>query len=170
MLPGVHPLEWDGSPVVLHPGVCLMRRIEPLWRQLSVLADAQFPPELTAIRAMTLFSRSVELSLPTLLIPEQAGDIYRSASRYPIAGNLASQPHEGLARRMAELLRQRMAEPWTVRRLCTEVALSRTHLTRLFTSQMGIPPIRFLAEARLTEFTRLVEETDMPIGLAARQV
>jgi transcriptional regulator GlxA family with amidase domain len=63
-----------------------------------------------------------------------------------------------------------MAERWTVDRLAAAVSLSRSQLTRTFTAHVGASPLRFLTEIRLTEFTRLVEETDLPIGVAARQV
>ncbi|MFI8633682.1 helix-turn-helix transcriptional regulator [Microbacterium sp. NPDC077663] len=63
-----------------------------------------------------------------------------------------------------------MAEPWTVSQLSSEIAVSRAHLTRVFTRQVGVAPMRFLIEARLTEFTRLIEETDLPVSDASRQV
>jgi AraC-like DNA-binding protein len=67
----------------------------------------------------------------------------------------------------AAMLRARMDELWTATRLAQEVNLSRAHLTRAFTQQVGLAPMRFLIEVRLTEFTRLMEETD-PVSRPGR--
>lgn len=61
--------------------------------------------------------------------------------------------------RAVQLLRDRMAESWTTTALARSVAVSRTHLTRLFVACTGFPPMRYLTEIRLTEFTRLIDET-----------
>ncbi|MGD7731614.1 helix-turn-helix transcriptional regulator [Propionibacteriaceae bacterium G57] len=63
-----------------------------------------------------------------------------------------------------------MGEPWTVTSLAQELALSRTHLTRLFSTHMGASPMRFLTEVRLTEFSRLIDETDLSVHQASQAV
>nr|WP_243752443.1 helix-turn-helix transcriptional regulator [Leucobacter weissii] len=63
-----------------------------------------------------------------------------------------------------------MSERWTVQLLADEVALSRSHLTRLFVRHLGVAPMRFLVEIRLTEFTRFIDESDLPVATAARRV
>lgn len=30
---GLHPREWDGGPIIVHPGIQLLRQVEPLWRR-----------------------------------------------------------------------------------------------------------------------------------------
>ena len=37
VLPGVHPDSWDGSAIILRSGLEILRRNEPLWRQISVM-------------------------------------------------------------------------------------------------------------------------------------
>lgn len=164
--PGVHPDAWDGSALLLQPGLDILHRIEPLWRQISLVNETA-PPEVATTRLISLFSRAVEIALPTLLA-DDSGEPDRFA--FPVRGRLAHPVLAQPVRRSIELLRSRMAEPWTVGQLASEVAVSRAHLTRVFTQQAGVAPMRFLIEARLTEFTRLVEETDLPIADASRQV
>lgn len=164
--PGVHPNAWDGSAFVMQPGVDVMHRIEPLWRQISLVNETA-PPEVATTRLISLFSRAVEIALPTLLAD---GSAVPDRLVLPVRGRLA-QPVIALpVRRAVDLLRTRMAEPWTVSMLASEVAISRAHLTRVFTQQVGVAPMRFLIETRLTEFTRLIEETDLPVADASRQV
>lgn len=170
MLPGVHPQEWDGSAVVLEPGMTLFRQVEPLWRQISVVTDSRLAPELVVARAVTLFVHAVELAVPTLLDPHTPNADLRLRASPPVLGRLTPRAATGQLSHAAYLLRTQMAEPWTVSRLATEVALSRAHLTRLFTMHVGLAPMRYLMETRLTEFTRLVEETDLPISAAAMEV
>jgi AraC-like DNA-binding protein len=167
VIPGMHPLDWTGAPLVLKPGIDNLRRIEPIWRQMSVLSGSQLPPEKAAARAVALFTWAVELSVEALVVPGPA--MVEAWQPSPVLGNLSSSS-VGQAGRAATVLRSRMTEAWTVERLAGEVALSRTHLTRLFTAQFGVAPIRFLTEARLTEFTRLIEETDLTVDAAARTV
>ncbi|XKG42081.1 AraC family transcriptional regulator [Microbacterium marinum] len=164
--PGVHPDAWDGSALVLQPGVDILHRIEPLWRQISLVNETA-PPEVATTRLISLFSPAVEIALPTLLADDGA-----VPERFvlPVRGRLAQPPIARPVRRSVVLLRSRMTEPWTVGRLAAEVAVSRAHLTRVFTQQVGVAPMRFLIETRLTEFTRLIEETDLPIADASRQV
>jgi|1115.fasta_scaffold01543_11 AraC family transcriptional regulator len=164
--PGVHPDAWDGSALLMQPGLDILHRIEPLWRQISLVNETA-PPEVATTRLISLFSRAVEIALPTLLADDR-GEPDRLA--FPVRGRLAQPVIAQPVRRSIELLRSRMAEPWTVGQLASDVAVSRAHLTRVFTQQVGVAPMRFLIEARLTEFTRLIEETDLPIADASRQV
>lgn len=170
VLPRVHPDSWDGTALVLWPGLDVLRRSEPLWRQISVV-DQTAVPELTATRLIALFTRTVEFTLPTFLVnTEEAPSRDRINGPFPVKGTLTRPPLPQQVRQAVDLLRSRMAEPWTVPQLAAEVATSRTHLTRLFSVHVGVAPMRFLTEVRLTEFTRLIEETELPVSVAARSV
>ncbi len=169
---GFHPDDWDGSPLLLSPGVSTLRLVEPLWRQMSVLHDGTHAPEVAAARTIELFARWVGIVAPTFLTPEVATvrvDLAESTLRR-IRGRLTDTATLGHLGRAVRLLRERMNEPWTVAALAEEVALSRAHLTRLFALRTGIAPIRFLTEVRLTEFTRLIEETELSVAHAAHTV
>jgi len=168
--PGIHPDSWDGSAIIMRPGLHMFRRNEPIWRQISVVGHAE-APELTTTRLIALFTRTVEFSLPALLTrKEQEEDHQSRAVEFPLKGTLTQHslsPHLHLA---VVLLRERMAEPWTMQSLSVQLAMSRSHLTRLFNDEVGVAPMRFLTEVRLTEFTRLIDETPLPVSSAARDV
>lgn len=167
---GVHPHEWDGAPILLRPGVTMLRTVEPLWRQLRMLHDGALPPETTAVRTVELFTRAVEVVLPAFIAPEHRDDPFVTIASPPISGRLTDSTAIGHVGRAVRLLRLNMADPWTVGTLARAVAVSRTHLTRLFIAQTGIAPMRFLTQARLTEFTRLIEESDISVAAASAKV
>lgn len=54
--------------------------------------------------------------------------------------------------------------------LSAAVALSRPQLTRLSHRHLGATPLQMQAELRVTEFTRLIVETDLTIPESARRV
>ncbi|AMG82892.1 MULTISPECIES: AraC family transcriptional regulator [Micrococcales] len=166
VLAGIHPHEWGGIPLLIEPGVEALRQIEPLWRQMSILSDGSHPPEVVATRTVELLARWVGMVLPTFLSAENGQRDTQPPWR-PIDGRLTDPAVIGHIGDTVRMLRTRMAEPWTVGALAREASLSRTHLTRMFLLHTGAPPMRFLTEIRLTEFTRLIEETDLSVGRAA---
>jgi AraC-like DNA-binding protein len=169
---GIHPHEWDGAPLSLTPGIARLQRLEPVWRQMSILRDDAHVPEVAAARAVELLARWVGIVAPTFLAPELASFSSRQVTPRlkPVRGRLTDTAALGHVGRAIRLLRERMHEPWTVTTLSESVALSRAHLTRLFTMHTGISPIRFLTQLRLTEFTRLIEETELSVAQAAQMV
>ncbi|UOR02431.1 AraC family transcriptional regulator [Leucobacter allii] len=169
---GLHPDEWDGGPLPLTPGMARLQSLEPLWRQMSVLRDDTHVPEVAAARTVELFARWVSIVAPTFLTPEleDGTPVPTVPMLSPVRGRLTDTATLGHVGRAVRLLRERMHEPWTVAALSQSVALSRAHLTRLFAVHTGISPIRFLTEVRLTEFTRLIEETELSVAHAAQTV
>jgi AraC-like DNA-binding protein len=165
--PGTHPADWDGGMRVFHPGAATLARIEPLMRQISV-ADRSSHAELMRSMAVRHFAEAVELMIPALL--DDSVDRSERCDRGPVVGRLSAAPIRSDAARAAELLRSRMAEPWTLSRLAAEVSVSASYLPEMFRLTFGTPPIRYLNEIRLTSFVRLLEETDLPIALAANKV
>lgn len=168
--PGVHPHEWDGSPMVLTPGLTMLRQAEPIWRRLATVNDGTQPPEVVAVRKAEYFSQWVGTVIPTFLAPEATGVAVRGQEQPPVNGRLSDPSMVGLVGHAVSILQARMTEPWTVKKLAREVSLSPTHLTRLFVRHTGIPPIRFLTDLRLTEFARSIEETDVSVAKAANAV
>jgi len=168
VLSGLHPHEWDGAPMVLEPGMPTLRQVEPIWRQIAMLNDESNSPEFAAVRAIELFSQWAGIVIPLFLRPD--AEHGERLLRHPVRGRLTNSMTIGLVGDAVRLLRQRMGEPWTVKSLAREVALSKTHLTRLFVRQTGISPMRFLSELRLVEFTRMIEETDVSVAYAAKSV
>jgi AraC-like DNA-binding protein len=162
--------SWDGSAIVWRPGSALQRRFEPIWRQMGAI-NTQEIPEVQAARLITLFSHTVEIALPSLMMhPIRQFNSAGTRRNAPVLGAVSGPRTSKPVRQAMDILRSHMAESWTVQRLSREVATSTSHLTRLFTTQVGVPPMRFLAEVRLTEFTRLIEETELSISTASQSV
>lgn len=169
LVPGLHPDDWDGAPLVLHVGKERLHALEPIWRQLSLLDTNRQPLELVTARTIELVARWVAAVAPVFLAPDARSESLIDAWR-PVDGRLTDPVLVGHIGKAVHVLRARLAEPWTVSSLAREVALSPTHLTRLFTRHAGAPPMRFLTEIRVTEFTRLIEETDMSLACASQAV
>lgn len=78
-----------------------------------------------------------------------------------------SDPVVGKALR---LLQNNPQHPWTVANLATESGVSRAALARRFTDLVGVPPMAFLTEWRLSLAADLLRESDATIESVARQV
>lgn len=164
---GLHPSDWFGEPVVIDIGDKAMRNLEPIWRELSSLHDRSLSPERISTRTVELLARWSSRLLPAFVSPcAPALDPQELLS----IGRLTDPAAVGHVARAIAVLKDRLQAPWTIDRLAREVALSRTHLHRVFLDHTGIPPMRFLTELRLTSFTRLIDETDVSVAQAAAKV
>lgn len=79
-------------------------------------------------------------------------------------------PLRAEAREAADRLREAPAEHWTLEGLASEVHLSSSQLSRVFTDAYGKTPLAFLTMLRAERLARLLRETDLPIEVAMRQV
>lgn len=68
------------------------------------------------------------------------------------------------------LLRSRLAEPWTLNSLADEVHLSRSQLVRSFDATVGASPMAYLRQMRVERMARLLASTDLSVAEAARSV
>jgi transcriptional regulator GlxA family with amidase domain len=68
------------------------------------------------------------------------------------------------------VLRDRLAEPWTLDSLAAEVHLSRSQLVRAFDATVGTSPMTYLRHMRAERMARLLASTDLSVGQAARSV
>lgn len=68
------------------------------------------------------------------------------------------------------ILRDGLAEPWTLDRLADEVHLSRSQLVRAFDATAGTSPMAYLRQMRVKQMARLLVSTDLSIAEAARSV
>ncbi len=68
------------------------------------------------------------------------------------------------------VLRTRIAEPWTLSSLASEVHLSRSQLVRSFDAVTGNSPMAYLRQMRAEQMARLLVSTDLSIAEAARSV
>lgn len=168
--PGLHPDAWDGTPLLLNHGLDSLRKTEPVLRQISVV-DETVSPEVAATRLIGLFAQFVEITLPDLLVdPDTAVTLVYERARYPVQGTLTAPAFTKQLQQALDRLHDSLSQSWSVPQLAREVAMSHAHLTREFNRHVGLAPMRYLTEIRLTEFTRLLEETDLPLSSAARQV
>lgn len=69
-----------------------------------------------------------------------------------------------------KLLRERIAEPWTLDSLADEVHLSRSQLVRAFDATVDMSPMAYLRQMRVERMARLLVSTDLSVAEAARSV
>lgn len=162
---GVPPAQWDGRPLRLRVDTQRMLLLEPIFRRMSTLTAAD--DNAAAATNLALFAQAVALVVPCFLKPGPPPTNSRDATRVRRA---AGPPMRAEVRKAVNLLEDDLARPRRVQFLASTVVLSRSQLGRLFQQHLGLAPIQFLAELRLTEFSRLIEETDLTIGEAARRV
>jgi AraC-like DNA-binding protein len=62
------------------------------------------------------------------------------------------------------------AAPWSVPRLSAASGLSRTAFTRRFSAQVGMSPMAYITDWRLSCAARLLRESQAPLATIARQV
>ena len=66
------------------------------------------------------------------------------------------------------LLRDRLAEPWTLNSLANEVHLSRSQIVRAFDATVDTSPMAYLRTMRAERMARLLASTDLSVGEVAR--
>jgi AraC-like DNA-binding protein len=64
---------------------------------------------------------------------------------------------------LAQAVRADPSHHWTVAELASRAALSRAQLVRRFTAHTGLPPGRYLIQARVARAQELLAETDMSV-------
>lgn len=69
----------------------------------------------------------------------------------------------------AEDILQRLHEPLTVEALAARYGYSASRFTRIFSRAAGMPPYRFIRQARLDRARHLLQTTDLPIQQIAEQ-
>jgi len=77
-------------------------------------------------------------------------------------------PHS--VHRVRTLVASHLKDSLSVRELAAAVGLSPFHFARQFKAATGMAPHEFVIHARLTEATRLLRETDLPLGEIAARV
>lgn len=69
-----------------------------------------------------------------------------------------------------KLLHARPAEDWTVERLANEVAMSRSAFAAKFAELVGVPPLQYLTQWRMTEAARRLRESEESVAQVADRV
>lgn len=68
------------------------------------------------------------------------------------------------------ILREGLADPWTLDSLAEEVHLSRSQLARSFAATVGMSPMAYLRQMRAERMACLLASTDLSVAEAARSV
>lgn len=163
LVQGVPPTSWDGSPLRLRLDPARLSRLEPILRRMSLTNAAD--SYTAASTAIALFAQAVEIVTPAFLANGKPLHDPRRRDRVRRAG---TPPVRAEVRAAMAMIEERLAYPWRMSDLASAVALSSSQLTRLSHRLLGATPLQMQAELRVTEFTRLIEETDLTITVAAR--
>jgi AraC-like DNA-binding protein len=92
-------------------------------------------------------------------LPEPSGRNLPAASGWPTG--------QGVVVSAAQLLHDGLGDDWTLKRLAAAVNVSPSHLSALFRSDLGAPPMSYLMELRLQRFAYLLVTTSLAIAEAA---
>ena len=84
--------------------------------------------------------------------------------------NDASRSTDPRIARALAAARARLAERWTVAKLAKVAGMSRAAFARRFLADVGVPPLRFLANERLRRAAALLEATDASLAGIAVEV
>lgn len=72
--------------------------------------------------------------------------------------------------RALQLMQAQPAERWTVEALAKAAGLSRAAFARRFLAELGVPPLRYLAELRMRRAAELLAEGDGSLAAIAAEV
>jgi AraC-like DNA-binding protein len=152
----------------------------PLLSSLPVLlhlpaAATAASPQLTGIVPLILNESATPGPGATIVLARLADLLLIHALRYWIATSGAemcglravADPAIGAALR---LMHARPREPWTVERLASAVAMSRSAFAARFTRLVGEPPLQYLARWRMTKAALLLSAGDQSIADVAELV
>ncbi|RKH32816.1 AraC family transcriptional regulator [Corallococcus praedator] len=146
------------------------RLFDALPRLIHIAADDTATTPSLASTVQLLIAESASSSPGATVVMSRLADILLvQAIRAHIAGN---QCQEHGLRALADppiakalsLIHERPTEPWTVERLATAVALSRSGFAARFNALVGEPPLEYLARWRMTKAAQLLRESTLPLS------
>jgi AraC family L-rhamnose operon transcriptional activator RhaR len=70
----------------------------------------------------------------------------------------------------ARLLEDNLERPWTLSELARAVTMAPSYLVRLFTAQVGIPPLAYLSRLRAERAAGMLIETELPVSAIGTRV
>lgn len=102
------------------------------------------------------------------LVTASANDGTLGVGRGPDAR--ATRPTDARILRALDALLARPREKWTVKKLAKIAGLSRAAFARRFASELGLPPLRYLARLRIARVGELLRVTDRTLSELAYEV
>jgi AraC family transcriptional regulator len=178
-----------GTHCLMPPGT----RVEGRWRSSTDYLLTRFDPVALAdvlgrdnlddaLRANTCAEDAAVLAIGTLIAGEldagtPRGRLYLESLTTALMLVLLPGPNEPARRaypdprirRALEYLHANLAEDLSIDDLAAQACLSRFHFTRLFTSEVGRSPYRYLLDARLEIARSLLARTALPVAEVARR-
>jgi len=80
------------------------------------------------------------------------------------------RPLHPALRQCMNFLEDEIAFPWTLTTIAHKVGLAPSYLARLFTAQLGVAPMAYLAHKRVERAVALLEQTTLPIREIGQRV
>jgi AraC-like DNA-binding protein len=151
----------DSLPAVLHVSAGDMAKNPQLAAAVQlVMAESAAPGPGSSI----LTSRLAEI-----LLIHALRELVRTrdGSRSSIGLCALADPAVGSA---LKLIHARPAESWTVERLAREVAMSRSAFAARFTQLVGVPPLQYITQWRMTDAAQRLREGEDSVARIAQQV
>jgi AraC-like DNA-binding protein len=137
---------WFRKPVIQHP---------ELFGQIAHLLDAlEDPGQRTALERQSLLAGTLEMALRTTM------ELRRKEPR--------SRNTRTHIRRARELIHERFATRISLDDLITETGISRCHLLRTFTDEVGVPPHRYQMHLRISRSREMLARGLSPAFVAAQ--
>lgn len=150
--------------LIAHPHQHLLERLKALpWSLPLSPAMNQLTQEALWIQA-TPFPTAVEL-LKTLAIQM----IWRYIGEGELRASRIAIPFHPAVEQAQQFIHEHLSEPITLATIAAAVALSPSHLIRLFQSQLKTTPIAYLWERRVARGVELLEQTGLPIAIVAQR-
>ena len=120
-------------------------------------------------RLQALLFSVFDIVVPTL---DEGGIVRRGRSSVlpRLPRHRVFSPVQEEARLAAQMLRDGLAEEWTLDRLAASVHLSRSRIGRVFREAFGKTPIAYLTMIRAERMAELLRTTDASIATIASQV
>jgi AraC family transcriptional regulator len=99
--------------------------------------------------------------MPTAENNTNTADTIRSTARGVVRGHVVAT---------VRILREHLADPWTLDSLADEAHVSRSQLVRAFDATVGMSPMTYLRQMRVERMARLLASTDLSVAEVARSV
>ena len=140
--------------------------------------DPRMSPQLAVAAQLILAESAVPGPGSSILSARLAEILLIHALRARVAGRTTDRDHRPGLCALADpqigaamkLVHAEPAENWTVERLAREVAMSRSAFAARFAELVGLPPLQYVTQWRMTEAARRLRESEESVAAIAEQV
>jgi transcriptional regulator GlxA family with amidase domain len=88
----------------------------------------------------------------------------------PVANDVGRRARDFRVERAREAIAAKPAERWTVAKLAKIAGMSRAAFARRFAAELGVPPLRYVAAARMRLAAGLLATSDADLAAVAAEV